>query len=748
MPGLAHGAAAPAGAAASTTIGSTSTGTSPAPGALTAAATNPAHALAASTVLLPTGERLHSPGGGSRQLGVVPAQATGTSGLATLRLGGTTLAYPRTAAPYLGHELDPSLFTLPAGSRTRIPLTVTSTTAAQAAVPGLTVTGRTGATTTGYLDAAGARAFGAALAARYRADAATARRTGHWPHGQGMFAGVQAVRATDVAGLAALAPAAPAATAHGSGVTPQYEMNTLTLTVTGADGRRVEEAFVPILNTDDARRYVGFAMVVGGEARVSVPAGHYLALTSVWGGDDAGTVGSGRATVTSGPAELTVDLSGPAVRPSVRTPVPTVTAGVDLVFAYRDAAGHDALTAGFSAIGLGGGTGAPRVLRDMAPGTGTMTMGVSWNQQAVDSSGRRVSYRTADSYAGVPASLSRTIDPKTMARLDLPLYGDGWGRGGVDYMPVLASPALSLGGLVISRDLPARPTTYLDTREGLTWGAFAVTADSEDPGFVDEAPRTYAVGTSTVPWFKAPLSIQPAVVSPFDGVTCLSCRNDKQLALVLDPWTDGTPGRFGELVGDSAGEPVTHLTLTRDGRKVLDKDDYVGAVVAAPTTASTYRAHLTVDRRLVATTLATSLETDLTFTSAAADAPALPAAACKPAFATPAGACTPLRLLTTRVEAPVALDDTLPAATVPLVVRIGHTAGTAGVTTVGLEVRITGTETWTPLTLTEAAEGTWKAALPGDAYRGRSLDLRVKATDDAGGALVQSVTGAFSVAGA
>ena len=41
-------------------------------------------------------------------------------------------------------------------------------------------------------------------------------------------------------------------------------------------------------------------------------------------------------------------------------------------------------------------------------------------------------------------------------------------------MPVLASPAVSFGGLVISRDLPARPTTYLDTRDGLTWGAFAV----------------------------------------------------------------------------------------------------------------------------------------------------------------------------------------------------------------------------------------------------------------------------------
>ena len=61
------------------------------------------------------GDRLLPPGaGGPRVLGILPGAVGSARPLVGLDLGGTVLAIPRVALPFLGHGLAPGLFEISA----------------------------------------------------------------------------------------------------------------------------------------------------------------------------------------------------------------------------------------------------------------------------------------------------------------------------------------------------------------------------------------------------------------------------------------------------------------------------------------------------------------------------------------------------------------------------------------------------------------------------------------------------------
>ena len=214
------------------------------------------------------GDRLLPPAaGGPRALGIMPGAAGPARALVGLDLGGTVLAIPRVALPFLGRGLAPGLFETSALQRAetggRLPVTVTYQGKVPV-LPGMTITRARGGTAQGYLTAAGATTFGAALARQFAADHATGS------YGRdGMFAGGVSVSLTG----------GPPAAVHRATAFP---MRTLTVTGTNLAGQPDTGDIVFVFDADNARLYddpvESSSFFDHGTAKFSVPAGNFWAL--------------------------------------------------------------------------------------------------------------------------------------------------------------------------------------------------------------------------------------------------------------------------------------------------------------------------------------------------------------------------------------------------------------------------------------------------------------------------------------
>jgi hypothetical protein len=172
-------------------------------------------------VLLIDGTRLLvTPEPGAGAVSVLPGSPH--EGLIGLGQGGAAEEIPQDVLPFLGHGLDPALFSLgeleKAESGGRLPVRLTFT-GSRPDLPGVTITSSGPGTADGYLTASGALASGAALARQSAADRAGGGQAG------GLFGNGLGIT---------LAGGAPAA-AHP--VSPDYQMHTLTVDVTNSAGR-------------------------------------------------------------------------------------------------------------------------------------------------------------------------------------------------------------------------------------------------------------------------------------------------------------------------------------------------------------------------------------------------------------------------------------------------------------------------------------------------------------------------------
>ncbi len=197
-----------------------------------------AGAVSGPAVLLVNGDRVRSSGGaGTRSVAVAPASATGL-GAATMRLslGGHHYVIPSAAVPYLDHGLGWTLFDVSALAaagrrRGRLPVRI-SYGARLRALPGVTITRSGGGLASGYLTAASARVFGAALIRQFRAD----HRRGSYGR-DGMFAGGESVA---LAGTAAAI------------ARPDLPMHVLTVTATNIAGKPDNGDVVFVVNQDNS----------------------------------------------------------------------------------------------------------------------------------------------------------------------------------------------------------------------------------------------------------------------------------------------------------------------------------------------------------------------------------------------------------------------------------------------------------------------------------------------------------------
>ena len=266
-------------------------------------------------------------------------------------------------------------------------------------------------------------------------------------------------------------------------------------------------------------------------------------------------------------------------------------------------------------------------------------------------------------------------------------------------------------------------------------------AFARDPGFMDGRLVRFDPGTTMQEhWFGQPFRLGVPPVDPTSRyAACFACVSPHRMAFVSN-LSDSDPWHTAELFG--ARKPVARFTVYRDGVQLLQRDDRLGAVFKIPDGDATYRLLQTVTRRYQGAALSTDLKTDVTVDSGLA-APAPTSWYCfsgRP--------CSVLPVPTAILDLHVTDRGTLPVGVHDFDLAVGHIVGATPfpITKASVSVRRTGTNSWTPLTLTSVGPGAYQARFKAMTWmEHRDFDLQVRATDAKGNAIVETVTRAFVV---
>lgn len=637
---------------------------------------------------------------------------------------------------FYGRFLDPELFDLDRlaalGSDARVPVNLTD---APAAVPGVTVTGRSGHTTTGYVAASSAATFAAAVRAQYRRDRAAG-----------------AARPTTLLGAHRIAldvPTTPAAS-------PNYPQVTVQVKVLDDAGQPVDFAYVSASNTDDARRYGQFFAVVDGVARISVPVGHYALVSEVYSakGDQVLDLVTAAATVTRTRAVPTVTLDARRAtgRPSVSTPRPATPAELELGYVVTDHAGRAGVGA-YSSVNSGRVT-----LVSPQPPLGTgHAYWVSFWELASPAGVAPYSYDLLFVDNGIPADQHHTATG--LATVRATYYTDGPSRQAaalrLAYLPIPVDLSSSIGTITVPT--PGRRTEYVSTAAGVRWLADVIANPTRDNPLggdtLDDLRRYRAGSTYDAEWFRGPLAANlprpSGVTAPDQPGYCGNCRRPGSMSVDIDPAVD-SDGHLGSITysfADDTATPHTHFRLYRDGTLIGENEDDFGGVVPVPAARATYRVIFGADRSTSGFVGSTHSTLDETFVSAAGAGRAVPASWSCPAKGD--GRCRALPLLRVRVPLPETLDGRLPLGRSTIAFTVDHAAGAAAtaITRAGLQTKADGASTWTTAPVKALGHGRFAATVD-NTRAGAGVSMRITATDAGGTTMSQSTTDAYFVAAA
>ena len=728
--------AAPAGRHPAATTASAPTAV-PAPGATAGAVvTARSRPAPARTLTLVTGDRVTvRTVAGRTTYAVSPARRSGPgAALRTLHLGSHDYVMPVVAQAFLGSTLDPALFEVSATAgaaaapAATVPVRITHS-GGRPTLPGVTVTADAGGIASGYLTKASARVFGDALVRQWTAD----RRAGR-AQASGLFAGIRRISTVD---------AAPAR------VSPRFAMLTLVIKGIDAYGKPMDGGAGLFMNVDDGRKYVGFVDIEGGEARVSLPAGHYSGEVD-WAGMSATTstlvvrsVPVPQLTVTSSGQRLTIDARQATAAPRVTTPRP-VGSDSEETFAYNrvDATGRSSISVGNT---MGTDTDY-RVRPTPAVTVGTQGFATAYHLQAPGAS-PAYTYDLAYSSKAVAADQTHRVSAAQVSTISARYDTDQPGRD-VAFARYAIDP--TTGWSVFSMSplrTPLRRTEYVVGAGGQLWGELEIGNDlADDPAGID-AVRGYPAGTQrSVSWRRGALGAGiPALDATVPAGFCYACRTGNTLGLALAPFTDAEPDHVGELAPSPDGSPVTHLTLSSGRTVLVDRDDALGAAVTVPAGTASYKAVLDVDRSWAGTTTSTRSHTELAFSSSAGAGPVAPKGL--PCSDDPHATCRVLPVLQAKVVLPTSSTGTLPAgtSTVDVVAARVQGAAAAPVSSAALELRPAGFG-WAAFPVKAVGGGRFRAAvdLP-DFLAGRPFDVRFSAKDAGGSTFTQTVVRAFSL---
>jgi hypothetical protein len=701
------------------------------PGAATAAPAGPPVPTGVTTAdaatrvaTLVTGDRVVLTGAGARQRVAIQPRSAQHRSFITQRAGGHLYVIPSDAVPYLGRSLDLALFDVSAlardGAGTRLPVRVSyAAGAAQAAPAGVTVTGAPNVTTKdGYLTMASAPTFGAALAAQRAADARA-----HWAGDRRLFGGVTSIRY-----------AGPAA---GGVAHPLFPMFTLRLSVLDGSGGPAPFAFLSVVNVDDPNRFAGFPTAVDGEARISVPAGHYavqlISFESGPTGEFVTRVAMTEFDVT-GARTAVVDARTATSRIAFQTPRPANLVDVGTAW-YRGPDDTIGLTSTVDNLGTDPMYVSPRP---------AATVGVQHYYAlglAESSVGTAAPYTYRVEYpsdGAIGANQRYVVTAASLATVDETYYSDKPQAGGVGRFGAL--PWEGGGGFIFPLAFPLRRTEYVTANPAISYQMLTLASYDNFGGILTNVPRAYGQRLRTAEeWYRQPLA--PGFPGDLGGPTfCAACRNGDLLSVLVTPVTDSTPDHGGFLDFPQPGVVSTSRFRLLSGSTVIaDEADVVGGDFTVPAAAAPYKIVYDQTRRAPWFALSPVSHTEWTFTSAHSGTNTVPD---RVFCAGEERACSPISLLTLSHRLGTALDGTMPAGPATLTLTVGHTPGAAAVpiTSATVSVSFDAGRTWTPVTVRDLGAGTYRATWTNPASAGGGpVALRIGATDAAGSTVTQTV---------
>jgi hypothetical protein len=680
---------------------------------------------------------------------VVTGVASGGQ-LQMLTLAGRSYVLPGWALPYLGRGLDPRLFDVgtlaQVESGGRVPVRLRYTGRAPA-LPGVTITQAGRGAATGYLTAAGAIRFGAALFRQFAADNARAS------YGQdGLFAGRASLT------LAASAPR----------TTPAPPTRRYTLTVHGANlaGQPANGGTVTVTNVDDsylsANPGQDTAVFHHGVATFRLPAGNYWAVGEFALVDHGFDVG--RMAVVpqfSLVGDTTIRVAEKAADSEIQMVTPHKADVLNTGFGLYRTAVHGPVA---SVVVLNTPSSSHGDLplyvspTQTAPSTGKL-VSIAQQQLRSPASVNSVPYQydlayqatgtiPAQRYVVHPGSLATenaayySTAARTGAELRIPLFPV---QGADDDIGIVSI------GEALTLPVPSIQTAYLSADPQLSWQESYYPVRSLIPsGAQNGAPRTFARGARiTEGWGAYPLHpaanvVQGVVRRPWTPIS--ASRDGNTLVLYLQAFSDSVPGHAG---GFAPYRAYASYLVDQNGTKVAGGSvpqfqGFFGAHAPLSATPSVITFALrTAEPSQVLNPFGTVTRTVWTWRSA-------PAAGTEPHQPWICGwagnTCTAQPMMTLGYAvAGMALNDTTGAGAQVVHLAIGHIQLSAAsvITGARLSVSFDGGQTWRPATVTGHG-GQYAAAF--DAPAGATVSLRTTATDAAGGSITQTITHAYQVA--
>lgn len=706
-----------------------------------------ARGAAARPVLLINGDRLMiatSPRGGPA-VSLLPA-ATGDS-LTSLKLGSLTAEIPADALPYLGRGLDLSLFELgalrraEAGGKLQVRLTFAGR---RPALPGITIASSRLGTADGYLTAASARVFGAALGRQFRADHARASYGADGLFGDGVR----------IALAGAAAPAAPAR--------PDFPMHTLTVTASDLSGKADNGDLAWVFNADNLATFgngnENLSFFYHGVAKFSVPAGHYWAFGDF--ADFTPAAGSQRLVflpqfTVGRRTRVHIAESAASSEITMATPRPAIVQAVNFEV---DRGSRHGPAADFTWTDMGVSLWVSPTTRK--PTVGTLNSFASEQLTAPSGPGTPYAYSldyaapdgiiTAQHYVATHANLA-TVHERYYQ--DVHSTGLWYALGGFPEQLGSTSTELPV-------TLPGLQTQYLSAARALTWssGYFAFNPPDGNSwgGQSEDSYRVLAAGRrQTVDWNRYPLHPQPYVfLGGLGGIESplmpSAVRAGDLLSLDTTPFSDNQPGHLGE--GFSAGPGVTltgSYAIYQDGTPIASGNPVDGIpVVQLRPGPSVISFTLDAGRWGSVFPLAPSSQTVWTWRSARKPGVTLPAAWHCGLTATgqPLSRCVvqPMMTLNYLVQR-LALNGSVPPGHQAVDVSVGHIQPGRALPVTGARAQVSDNDgqTWAIAPVTRSGAGKFRIAFT--APGGVDVTLRVSATDAAGGSITETILRAYRV---
>ncbi len=719
------------------------------------AAVSPGRSVVATTarspLLLITSQRLavRELAGGGIGIALLPGEATA---LVSIRLGGLTEEIPAEAIAYLGRGLDPSLFNVGALQRAekagRLPVAITFA-GRRRALPGVTVTRSGQGREEGYLTAAGAKLFGAALARQFRAD----HRTGRYGM-DGLFAG-----GTDIAllGDAAGAPR------------PGFRLDTLTVRATDLQGRPDNGDLVMVLNADNPARFEDPIETTNafyhGSAKFSVPAGHYWATSLFFSFTKTGNAAlrlvvlpqfTVRGSTTAHMAERSASS-----QIGFATPRPAVLQQVTFTV-VRGATNGATYTSSFTAF-------EPGISLWVSPTTAKPTVGTlssfTSGQLASPPKLPGTPYEYNLDYAGpagiIPAQQEYSVDPASLAAVTQRYLQDiasagGWGVFG-------GFPAELQSGILFASvfpiHLPVTRIQYFTAGPLHAWSSFYVEFLSSFAGGQNGAFQVLSPGTQLAEdWNAYPLHPQadvqqlPLSLGALLAQLPSALRAGNTLSLYTTPFSDNTLGHVGDsgfYAGPGAAVTASYA-IYQNGVRIAHGNPVNGiAPVQLSPKPAALKFVLTAGRFGPSYPLSSASSTSWTWRSAPR-----PGAKVPPSWFcgfTSTGrvlrrcAVQPMMTVDYHVQG-LQQDGRRPDGTQLIDLTFGHLqlAPAAAVTGASARFSFDDGQTWQAATVTPLGGGRFRMAFTAPA--GVDVTLRVHATDAAGGAITETILRAYGVA--